>query len=122
MREEGLTGEARRQDVGVALRVLFPGAHRLELEHAAANVRVQHPVLEPLDRRQPGGVDFVEATQVAGQRVRLAFDRMGAEVLEQVVVRMHAVERGVRRMRFAKIAEQIVDEVWERFGSNHVSG
>jgi hypothetical protein len=25
-------------------------------------------------------------------------------------------------MRFAKITEQIFDEVWKRFGSNHVSG
>ena len=85
-------------------------------------MRVDHPVLEPLDRRQPGGVDFVEAAKIAGQCVRFAFDRVDAEVLEQIVVRMDAVKRGVRGMRFAKVTEQIVDEVWKRFGSNHVSG
>ena len=42
-----------------------------------------------------GGVDFVEAAQIAGERVGLAFDRMGAEVLEQIVVRVDAVERGI---------------------------
>ena len=52
MHEEGLTGEARSQGVGVILRVFFPGSHLLQLEHPAANVLVHHPVLEPLDRCQ----------------------------------------------------------------------
>ena len=51
-----------------------------------------------------------------------AVDRLAAEVLEQIVVRVHAVERRVRRMRLVKIAEQIVDEVRKRFGSDHRFG
>ena len=44
---------------------------------------------------------------------------MAAEVLEQIVVRVHAVERGVRRMRLVQVAEQVVDEMRKGFGSNH---
>ena len=55
--------------------------------------------------------DLVETSQVAGERVRLAVDGMAAQVLEQVVVRVHAVERGVRGMRLVEVAEQIIDEM-----------
>ena len=34
-------------------------------------------------------------------------------------MRVHAVERGVRRMRLVQIAEQVVDEMRKRFGSDH---
>ena len=44
---------------------------------------------------------------------------MPAEVLEQVVVRVHAVERGVGRMRLVQIAEQVVDEMRKWFGNDH---
>ena len=54
-----------------------------------------------------------------GQRMRFAFHGVGAEVLEQVIVRVHAVERGVGRMGFAQVAEQVVDEMREGFGCNH---
>jgi hypothetical protein len=43
---------------------------------------------------------------------------MGAEVFEEVVMPVHAVQRGVRRMGLMKVPEQIVDKVGERFG-NH---
>ena len=49
--EQRLAGEARREDVGVELRVALPGADVLELEHARPQVRGEHAVLEPLDRR-----------------------------------------------------------------------
>ena len=46
---------------------------------------------------------------------------MAAEVFEQIVVRVHAVERGVRRMRLVEVPEQIVDEMRKRFGNGHGS-
>ena len=46
---------------------------------------------------------------------------MPAEVLEQIVVRVDAVERRVRRMRLVEVAEQIVDEMRKRFGNGHGS-
>ena len=39
VREERLAGEARREEVGVELRVALPGADRFELEHARLQVR-----------------------------------------------------------------------------------
>ena len=64
-------------------------------------------------------VDFVEAAQVAGERAGLGFDRLPAEILQQIVVRVHAVERRVGGMGLVEVAEQIVDEVRQRFGSDH---
>jgi 16S rRNA (cytidine1402-2'-O)-methyltransferase len=42
-----------------------------------------------------------------------------AEVLEQVIVRMHPVEGGVRGMGLVQVAEQVVDEVRQWLRSNH---
>jgi hypothetical protein len=51
--------------------------------------------------------------------VVLVLDGLPAHVLEQVVVRMYAVERGVRRMRLVQVTQEIVDEMWQGLGSNH---
>ena len=67
-------------------------------------------------------MDFVETAPITGERPGLTFHGVEAEVLEEIVVGVDAVKRGVRGMRFVKISEQIVDEVRERFGSYHVSG
>jgi len=82
----------------------------------------EHAVLEPLGARQRLEVDLVEAPQVTGQRVRLALDPVAADVLEEIVMRMHAVQRRVRGMGLVKIAKQIVDEVGEGLGSYHRFG
>ena len=121
VREERLAGEARREDVRVVLRVPLPRADVFELEHPRLQVRGEHPVLEPLDAGQRVAVDLVEAAQVAGERVRFAVDPVTAEVLEQIVVRVHAVERRVRRMRLVEVPEQVVDEVRQRFEAIIVS-
>ena len=76
-------------------------------------------MLEPLDGRQRFGLDLVEATQIAGQRVDLALDRLAAQILQVIVVRVHAVERRVGRVRLVKIGEQIVDEMGQRFRNDH---
>ena len=118
--KERLSGKARRQQVRVVLRVLLPRAHRLELEHAPLQVRREHPMLETLHRRQGIAVDFVEAAEVPGQRVRLGVNRLTADVLQQVVVRVHAVQRGVRGMGLVQVTEQVVDEMRQGLGSNHL--
>ena len=58
----------------------------------------QHPVFELLGAGQRILVDFVEAPQVAGQRVGLALDAAATDILEQIVMRMHAIQRRVRGM------------------------
>ncbi len=86
-----------------------------------ANVARQHPVLEPLDAGQSVRRDLVEAPQVPGERVRLGLDRRAAQILEQIIVRVDAVEGRMGGMRLVQIAEQIVDEVRQRFGNGHSS-
>ena len=51
--------------------------------------------------------------------MRLGLDRRTAEILEQVVVGVDAVERGVRRVHLVEIPEQVVDEMRKRFGNDH---
>ena len=80
MGEERLPGQAQRQDVGVELGIAFPGADVLELEHPGAEMRAQHPVLEPLGRRQAGLVDLIETTEIAGEGVRLGVDAVATEI------------------------------------------
>ena len=70
-------------------------------------------------RRQPLAVDFVEASQVAASARASLSIAVPAEILEQVVVRVDAVERRVRRMRLVKVAEEVLDEMGERFGNDH---
>ena len=76
-------------------------------------------MLEPLHFRERVAVDLVEPAQLARERMDLAVDALAREILEQIVVGMHSVERGVRRMRLVQITEQVVDEVWKGFGSDH---
>ena len=46
---------------------------------------------------------------------------MPAEILEQIVVRVDAVERGVRRVGLVEVPEQVVHEVRQWFGNGHGS-
>ena len=78
VREQHLPGKARRQQVRVMLRMPLPGADLFELEDSALHMGGQHAMLEPLDGRQRFGLDLVEATQIAGQRVDLALDCLAA--------------------------------------------
>jgi hypothetical protein len=51
--------------------------------------------------------------------VRLALDALAAQVFEEIVVRVHAVERRVRRVRLVEVPEQIIDKVRKRFRNGH---
>ncbi len=53
-----------------------------------------------------------EAAEVANLRV----DRLTAQVLEQVIVQVHAVERRVGRMDFVEIRQVFVNEMRQGFG------
>ena len=122
VREERLAGEARREDVGVELRVLLPGADLLELEHAAADVRRRACGARAARRRSGRRGRFRRAGGDSRRaRALRASIAVAAEILEQIVVRVNAVERGVGRMRFVEIPEQVVDEMRQRFGNGHGS-
>ena len=93
------------------LRVALPGAHRLELEQARPDVRVERGPLEPLRVGQPGRVDGGEPAREAAEVTHLRVNRGPAQVLEQVVVEMNAVERRVGGMGLVQPREILVDEM-----------
>jgi hypothetical protein len=119
IREERLGRQARCQYIAVELGIALPGSNVLEIEHPAADVRREHPVLEPFDRGKPLDRNLVQAPQVTGERACFGFDRLPAEVFEEIVVRVHAVQRGVRRVRLVQVPKQVVDEVRQRFRNGH---
>ncbi len=99
--EERLAGQAGRQRVGVELRAALPGADVFQLEDAARGCSTRAPGARDArcrsaarDRLRPAG--GAKPPRVANLRV----DRLPAEVLEQVVVHVHAVEGGRRRIDF----------------------
>ncbi len=121
MRKQRLACQARRDDVGVVLGVTLPGAHLLELEHAALDVGTQHAVLEPFDAGETVRVDVAEPPQVAGERARLGFNRGPAEILQQIVVGVYAIQGRVGGVGLVQVPEQVVHEVRQRFGNGHGS-
>ena len=92
--EQRLHGEARRQSVTVELGVPLPCPDLLGLEHTGLDVSRDNRVLDPLDRRQSVLPDVVQPPREARQRTGVGLDRRPPEILEQVVVRVHAVQRG----------------------------
>jgi len=76
-------------------------------------------VLETFDVGQRLLADLVEPPQIPGEGMYLAVDRVPAHVLEQIVVRMDAVERRMRGMCLVEITEQVVDEVRKGLRSYH---
>ena len=119
MGEQGLRRQAGCERVGVDLGVFFPRARVFELEHPRPDVRDQHALLELLGGGQPLRLDVLQASQVARKRMGLGVDRRPAEILEEIVVNVNAVECRVGRVRLVEKPEQSIDEVRKRFGSGH---
>ena len=119
MGKQRLAGEAGGENVRVVLGIALPGSNHFQLEHPAAEAVGQHPVLEFFDVRQAVRPDVFEAPEVAGEGMDVAVDPMTAEVLEEVVVSMNAVEIRVRRVGLIEVPEQVVDKMRQRFGRVH---
>ena len=90
--EDGLGGQARREDVRVEMRVALPGAHVLELEQPRPHVVGQHRQFGRFDGAKARRVDLPQPAGEAGKRARVGLDGLPAEVFEQVVVKVDAVE------------------------------
>ena len=103
-------------DVGVVLRAALPGPDRLELEQPRADARLERRTLEPLDVGQPRGIDGGQPPGEAAEVADLRVNRRPAEVLEQVVVQVNAVEGGVGRVDLVEVRQVLVDEVRQGFG------
>ena len=115
VREERLASEAGRENVGVNLWVCVPRDAPLRDRTCVRAATGQHALFERFGRRQTIAVDFVESAKIARQRTSFLVDAVPAQVLQQIVMRVDAVQRRVRWMRFVEIPEQVVDEMRERF-------
>ncbi|PYR25060.1 MAG: hypothetical protein DMF98_13465 [Acidobacteria bacterium] len=65
----------------------------------------EHAVLEAFHRRERVLGDFVEPAEISGQGVNFTLDRVPAQILEMIVVRMDAIERRVGGMSLVKITQ-----------------
>jgi hypothetical protein len=72
-------------------------------------------VLDPLHGSLPIGADLIEAAPETGQGARLRLDRGPTQILEQIVVGVHAVERRIGRMGFVQVRKVVIDEMMQRF-------
>ena len=114
--EQHLTRQARRQDLGVVLEAPLPGPDLFQLEQPGSDVRFQCRSLEPFGVGQARGIDCGQPAGEATQGADLSVNGLTAEVLEEVVVQVDAVECGIGRVGFVEIREVLVDEVRKGFG------
>ena len=114
--EQRLPGEAGREDVGVMLRVALPRPDLFQLEQPSPEARLEHRPLEPLDVGQPRRVDRGQATSQAAEVPDLRVDRLPPQILEEVVVQVHAVKRRVGGMRLVEVRQVFVNEMRKGFG------
>ena len=114
--EQHLTRQARREDLGVVLEAPLPGPDLFQLEQPGSDVRFQCRSLESFGIGQARGIDCGQTSGEPAQVADLRVNRLTAEVLEEVVVQVDAVECGIGRVGFVEIREVFVDEVRKGFG------
>ena len=109
-----------RQNVGVVPAGSAPSVRTvLQLEASARGRGRRGSALEALDAGQLVAVDLVQPPEKPGQRPHLALDRRPPEVFEQIVVRVHAVQRRAGGMGLVQVAEVVVDEMRKGLGWIH---
>ena len=114
--EERLPGEAGGERVGKELRAALEGADLFELEKAGADARFERRPLEPFDIGQARGIDGRKPAGKAAERPDLRVDSRPAEVLEEIVVDVNAVEGRRRGVDLVEIRQVFVNEVRKGFG------
>ncbi len=114
--EQHLTRQARREDLGVVLEAPLPGPDLFQLEQPGSDVRLQCRSLEPFGVGQARGIDCGQTPGEATEGADLSVNCLTAQVLEEVVVQVDAVECGIGRVCFVEIRQVFVDEVRKGFG------
>ena len=118
VREEHLAGKAGCQCLRVVERVPLPGPFFLEREQPGLYAPRQHPPFELLVSRQATRIDTVETPGPAAELTQLGVDRRSAQVFQQVVMQVDAIEGRGGRMRLVQVGQVLVDETsqWLRRG------
>ena len=114
--EQRLAGEAGGDDVGVVLRAALPRPHLFELEEAGADVGLERRPLAPLGVGEARGIDRRQTPRERTKLANLSIDGAAAQVFEEIVMDVDAVERRAGRLHLVQVGEVFVDEMGERFG------
>jgi len=114
--EERLPGKTRREDLRVVLRTALPGADRLELEQPRTNARVERRSLETLGVGEAGRVNGRQPARETAEIANLTVDALTAQILEEVVMQVNAIERRAGWMGLIEVRQVLVNEVRQGFG------
>ena len=95
---------------GVDHRIARPGADGVEIEQPTVDDAEQDPAIDAVVRRQRRRIDRVQPARTDRSHVDFRGNRRRREVLERVVVGVHAVAGGDRRMAAGELIEVVVDE------------
>ncbi len=117
--EQHLAGKAGGDQVAVVLRIALPGTDGLQLEQAGADVRLERRPLEPLESVSRAGSIAASRRAKPPERPDLRVDRRPTQVLQQIVMKVDAVECRVGGMHLVQPREVLVDEVGQGFGGIH---
>ncbi len=101
------------------LRIPLPRADRFQLEEPGADAAVECWTLEALDVSQARRIDGGEPASEAAECPDLLIDRTPAQILEQIIVKVHAVECRVGGMSLVQPREVFINEVGQGFGGIH---
>ena len=101
--EQRLAGEAGRDEVRVVLGAPLPGADLFELEEPRPDRGLDRRPLEPLGIGEARGIDGGQPPRERAEIADLRVDGGAAQVLEQVVVNVNAVEGRAGRMNFVQL-------------------
>ena len=98
------------------LRVALPRADRLELVGAALDRQLEPGTIEFLVGRQAVRIDGGQAPAEVVESSNRFLDGRAREVVQMVVVRVHAIEGRQRRVRLVKPGEVMIDEMLQGLG------
>ena len=71
-------------------------------------------MLDALGGRKVSGVDLAEPPAEAGHRADMRVDGGAAQILEEIVMQVDAVQAGLAGEHLVEIGEVVVDEVRKR--------
>jgi hypothetical protein len=114
--EQHLARQAGRQDLGIRLQAPFPRPHAFQLEETGTDAGLEGRTLQAFDLGQALRIDGGESTSETAELPHLRIDRLAAEVLQQVVVRVDPVEGRHRGMELVEVGQVLVDKMRKGFG------
>ena len=114
--EERLRREARGDQIRVVMGIALPRPQHVELVRPRLDRQIQPRLIELFVRRHGVGIDGREAPAEIIEAPHRFVDAPARQIVEMIVMRMHAIERGERGVRLVKPGEVVRDEMLQRLG------